>query len=124
MAANKIFNFGPIWLTTTTTTNILNPAVTSLAGPTGFTPVQPTITLTHIKVVNNTASAATFSLWKGASGTNAAGTALAVARSVPAYQDYDLFYPKGLVLTSELFLVGGAGTATALTIHGSGEIGF
>ena len=74
MASNKIINIPPVALTTTLTTNILNPNITSVAGPVGFTMTQPYLLLRHIRIVNKTASAATFSLWKGATGANAAGS--------------------------------------------------
>ncbi len=122
MASNKTFNFGPVALTNTLTTNILNCNVTSLAGPVGFTQAQAYIILKHIRISNKTSSAATFSLWKGATGANAAGTEIiGTAQSVAANSAYDWY---GLLrLDAADFLVGGSGTATALTISGEGEIG-
>lgn len=123
MAANKVFNFGPVALSNTLTTNILNCAVTSLAGPVGFTASQPHIILKHIRIVNKTSSAASFSLWKGATGANAAGTeVIGTGKSIPANDVYDWY---GIMrLEAADFLVGGASAATALTIVGEGEIGF
>lgn len=122
MAANKIFRFGPVALTTTLTTNILNPNVTSLAGTTGFTMTQPYIILKHIRIVNKTASAATCSFWLGATGANTAGTeVIGQGLSVPANSYVDWY--GQLRLDAADFLVGGAGTATALSIQGEGEIG-
>lgn len=122
MAANKIFRFGPVALTTTLTTNILNPNVTSLAGTTGFTMSQPYIILKHIRIVNKTASAATCSFWLGATGANTAGTeVIGQGLSVPANSYVDWY--GQLRLDAADFLVGGAGTATALSIQGEGEIG-
>ena len=121
MAQNKILNIQPIALTATLTTNILNPAVTSVAGPVGFTMTQPYLILRAIKVVNKTAGAVTFSLWKGATGANVAGTELYIAQSVPAnsvFSDVVL-----LRLDSGDFIVGGASAATSLTIIFAGEIG-
>lgn len=122
MAQNKTFNFGPVALTTTLTTNILNPNVTSLAGPVGFTMTQPYLILRHIRVVNKTGTAATFSLWKGATGANAAGTeVIGQGLSVAANSYFDWY---GIMrFDAADFLVGGAGTTTALTIQGEGEIG-
>lgn len=119
---NKAFNFGPVALTTTLTTNILNCNVTSLAGPVGFTMSQPYILLKRIRITNKTASAATFSLWKGATGGNAAGTeVIGTALSIAANSAFDWY---GLMrMDAADFLVGGAGTLTALTISGEGEIG-
>ena len=122
MAANKIFRFGPVALTTTLTTNILNPNVTSLAGTTGFTMSQPYIILKHIRIVNKTASAATCSFWLGATGANTAGTeVIGQGLSVPANSYVDWY--GQLRLDAADFLVGGAGTATALSIQGEGELG-
>lgn len=122
MAANKLFRFGPVALSTTLTTNILNPTITSLAGPVGYTQTQPYLIVRHIRVVNKTASAATFSLWLGATGANTAGTeVIGQALSVAANSAFDWY---GILrLDAADFLVGGAGTATALSIEGEGEIG-
>lgn len=122
MAANRILNFEPVALTTTLTTNILNTTITSLAGPVGYTQTQPYIILRHVRISNKTASAATFSLYKGATGGNVAGTEwLGTAYSVAANSSLDWY---GIArFDSADFLVGGAGTATALTLVGEGEIG-
>ena len=120
MAANKIFRFGPIALTTTLTTNLLNPP-TATGGTNGGSSAQY-IVLRHIRILNKTGSAATFSLWVGATGANAAGTEfMGTATSVPANSFVDWY--GQLRLDSTDFLVGGAGTTTALTIQGEGEIG-
>lgn len=122
MAANKVIRFGPVALTTTLTTNIINPAVTSIAGPVGFTMTQPYVLIKHIRIVNKTASAATFSLYIGATGANTAGTEfMGIAQSVPANSFVDWYGQVRLDSTD--FLVGGAGTATALTFQAEGEIG-
>jgi len=122
VASNRPFNFGPVALTNTLTTNILNCNVTSLAGPVGFTLTQPYIILRHIRVVNKTAGAVTFSLWKGATGANAAGTeVVGVGQSVAANSSYDWY---GIMrFDAADSLVGGASAATSLAIQGEGEIG-
>lgn len=120
MAANKLERFGPVALTTTLTTNILNPA--AAGSGTGYTPTASYILLTHIRIVNKTGSAATFSLWLGATGANAAGTeVIGQAKSVPANDAFD-WYGR-LIMKAADFLVGGAGTATALTFEAEGEVG-
>lgn len=120
MAANKVFNAGPIALTTTLTTNILNPPAAS-GGVNGGSSGQYII-LKHIRIVNKTSSAATFSLWRGATGANSAGTeVIGTGKSVPANDAYDWFGLMRLDTTD--FLVGGSNTATALTIQMEGEIG-
>ena len=123
MAANKIIRLGPVALTTTLTTNIFNFTVTSLAGPVGFTLTQPYVVIRHVRIVNKTGSAATFSLWLGATAANAAGTeVIGQGLSIPANAAFDWY---GLLRMDVAdFLVGGAGTATALTLQAEGEIGF
>lgn len=120
MAANKAFRFGPIALTNTLTTNILNPA-TATGGVNGGAAAQYII-LRHIRWVNKTGGAVTFSHWIGATGGNVAGTeALGIGKSVPA-NDYIDWYGY-LRLDAADFLVGGASAATSLSIEGEGEVG-
>lgn len=116
----KVFRFGPIALTTTMTTNLLNPPAAS-GGVNGGSSGQ-VIVLTHLRVNNKTGSAATFSLWLGATGANTAGTEVAVAKSVPANDWIDLYFPGGLRIEETDFLVGGASANTTLTIQGEGSI--
>jgi hypothetical protein len=122
VASNKIINFGPVALTNTLTTNILNSAITSLAGPVGFTMTQPYLIIRHIRIVNKTAAAVTFSLYKGLTGANTAGTeVIGTGYSVPANSAVDWY---GILrFDSADFLVGGASANTSLTIEGEGEIG-
>lgn len=120
MPANKVFNAGPIALTTTLGTNILNPAAAS-GGVNGGSSGQYII-LRHIRIVNKTSAAATFSLWRGATGANAAGTeVVGTGKSIPANDSYDWIGLMRLDTTD--FLVGGSNTATALTIQMEGEVG-
>ena len=134
MASNKVVRFGPVALTTATTTNILNPP--TLTGGTGLagTNANTYLILRHIRVVNKTNTAAFFALWLGATGANAAGTEVIAGGaatagalnantgvSVAANSVFDWY---GILRVDAAdFLVGGAGTATALTIEGEGEIG-
>lgn len=122
MPMNKPFRFGPVAMSNTLTTNILNGNITSLAGPVGFTMTQPYLLLKHIRVVNKTAGAVTFSLWLGATAGNVAGTeVIGQALSVGANSFIDWF---GLLrMDSTDFLVGGASAAASLSIEGEGEIG-
>src|SRR3990170_4963127 len=90
MASNKIFRFGPVALTTTLTTNILNPP-TATGGTNGGSSAQY-IVLRHIRIVNKTAGAVTFSLWLGATGANAAGTeVVGQATSIAANSNFDWY---------------------------------
>lgn len=117
---NKPFRLGPIALTATLTTNILNPP--TLTGGTNGGSGNTYIILTHIRVVNKTAGAATFSLWLGATGANAAGTeVIGIGKSVAANDAYD-WYGRMRVDVAD-FLVGGASALTTLSIEGEGEIG-
>lgn len=120
MAQNKIVRIGPVALTTTLTTNILNPPTTT--GGVGAGTPSPYLILKHIRVVNKTGSAATCSLWIGATAGNVAGTEFAFqATSVPANSFVDWYGQVPLEVAD--FLVGGAGTTTALTFEAEGEFG-
>ena len=122
MAQNKLFGFGPVALTNTLTTNILNPAVTSMSGPVGITIAQPYLIIRRIRILNKTSSAATFTLYIGATGANTAGTEfLGTAQSVAANSSYEWYGAKRMDSTQ--FLVGGASANTTLTIEGDIEIG-
>lgn len=116
----KPFRFGPVALTTTLTQNLLNPPAAS-GGVNAGTSGQ-FIVLKHIRIVNKTASAVSFSLWLGASGANVAGTeVVGQGLSVAANSAYDWY--GMLRLDTSDFLVGGAATGSALTISGEGSIG-
>lgn len=134
MAANKPIDFGPVALTTVTTTNILNPP--TLTGGTGLhgTNANTFLLVKHIRVTNKTNSAVFFALWMGATGANAAGTEVIAGGaatagalnantgvSVPANSYFDWYGQLRMDVAD--FLVGGCGVATALTIEGEGEIG-
>jgi len=108
MAGTPKRTVGPVALSTTLTTNIYNQASALISD-----------ILKIIQVCNKTGSAATFSLWLGATGGNAAGTELFTAVSVPA-NTTAIFYVNIKMLSTD-FLVGGAGTTTALTITITGE---
>jgi hypothetical protein len=125
MASNKIVTLGPVALTTTLTTNIFSPP--TLTGGTNPPPVSTNAyyVIRHIRVVNKTGSAATFSLWKDATGGNTAGKEIiAQGQSVAANAAYDWY---GMLRLSsdetDKFIVGGSGTATALTIQAEAEMG-
>ncbi len=78
--------------------------------------------LRRIRIVNKTASPATFSLYLGATGANAAGTeVIGTALSVPANSAFDWF--GSMPMKSTDFLVGGASANTTLTFEAEGEIG-
>lgn len=120
MANNKTFNFGPVAMSNTLTTNILNPPTAS-GGVNAGSSAQYII-LRHIRIVNKTAGVVTFSLWRGATGANAAGTEVVGQGTSVAANSYFDWY--GIMrFDSTDFLVGGASAATSLSIQGEGEIG-
>lgn len=120
MASNKLFNFGPIALTSTLTTNLLNPDTTS--GGVNDNSAALYVILRHIRIVNKTASSATFSLWKGATAGNVAGTeVVGQGQTVAANSFFDWY---GLMrFDAADFLVGGASGNTILSLQGEGEVG-
>ena len=122
MAANKLIRVGPVALTTTLTTNVLNPQTLAGGVVTGTSNAATYLILRHLRIVNKTATAATFTLYIGATGGNVAGTEfMGTAQSVPANSFVDWY--GALRLDTADFLVGGSGTTLALTLEGEGEIG-
>ncbi len=120
MASNKRFRFGPVALSATLTTNVLNPATAT--GGTNAGSSSQYIILSHIRIVNKTAGAVTCSFWLGATGANAAGTeVIGQALSVAANSYADWY--GSLRLDAADFLVGGASAGTSLSIQGEGEVG-
>ena len=122
MASNKTIRVGPVAMSNTLTTNILNPQTLTGGVTTGTSNTATYLILRHIRVANKTAGAVTFSLWIGATGGNVAGTEfMGTAQSVAANSYVDWY---GMVrLDTADFLVGGAGAGTSLTLEGEGEIG-
>jgi hypothetical protein len=117
---NRPYRFGPIALTSTLTTNLLNPP--ALSGGVNGLSGNTYILLKHIRIVNKTAGAVTCSFWIGATGANAAGTeVIGQALSVAANSYIDWY--GYLRLDAADFLVGGASANTSLSITGEGEIG-
>jgi hypothetical protein len=122
MAMNKKVRFGPVALTTTYTTNVLNPGTTTGGVGMPATSTNCYFILRHIRIVNKTGTAATFRLFIGATGGNAAGTEfMGIDVSVPANSYVDWY--GELTLDVADFLVGGAGTTLALVLEAEGELG-
>jgi len=121
MAQNKQVTFGPVALSATLTTNILNPQ--TLTGGVGAPAGANTyFLLKHIRIVNKTAGAVTCSFWKGATGGNVAGTeVIGIGLSVAANSFIDWYGQLRLEVAD--FLVGGAGAGTSLSFEAEGEIG-
>ena len=120
MAQNKRITIGPVALTNTLTTNILNPPTTT--GGVGLGTPNPYIILNHVRIVNKTASPATFSLWLGATGGNVAGTEVIGQGTTVAGNSY-VDWNGSMTIDTSQFLVGGASAATTLTFQAEGEIG-
>jgi hypothetical protein len=122
MAANKNVRFNLVALTTTYGTNILNPTVTSMAGPVGITISQPYFIVKHIRIVNKGAAATTFRLFVGLTAGTAAGTEfMGFDTNVPIGSFVEWF--GNLRLDAADFLSGGASLTTQLTFEAEGEIG-
>lgn len=117
---NKAFRFGPVALSNTLTTNILNPP--TAAGGTNAGSSSAYIILRHVRVVNKTGGVVTCSFWLGLTGANTAGTeVIGQGLSVAANSFVDWY--GYLRLDAADFLVGGASAATSLSVQGEGEIG-
>ena len=122
MAANKVTRWGPVALSSTLTTNILNPGTTTGGVGMNGTDNNLYFVIRHIRIVNKTAGAVAASFWLGLTGANTAGTeVIGQGLSVPANSYIDWF---GLLrLNTVDFLVGGASAATSLSFEAEGEIG-
>ena len=122
MAANKIIRMGPVAMSSTLTTNVMNPP--TLTGGTGLagTNTASYLIVRHIRIVNKTAGAVTFSLYIGATAGNVAGTEFMGLGTSVAANSYVDWYGM-LRLDTADFLVGGASAATSLTFQAEGEIG-
>jgi len=88
-----------------------------------FTPAAATIysVVFHIHLVNVTGAAATATLYIGATGGSAGGTEILKAKSIPANDVFDLYFPKGRKMVSTDFLSGLASASTSITIEVMGE---
>lgn len=120
MAQNKPVTFGPVALSATLTTNILNPPASS--GGVGCGTPNLYIILRHIRIVNKTAGSVTCSFWKGATGANAAGTEI-IGNALPVPANSYVDWYGALRLDVADFLVGGASAGTSLSFEAEGEIG-
>ena len=117
---NKPARFGPLALSSTLTTNILNP--NTCAGGVNAGQTATYILIRHIRVVNKTSAGATCSFWIGATGANTAGTEfLGNGLQVAANSFIDWYGMCRLDVAD--YLVGGASALTTLTIELEGEIG-
>lgn len=117
---NRPLNIPPIAVPAAVA-NLLNCAVTSLAGPVGMTVTQPYLLIKHIRAVNKTAGALTLTMYKGATGASAAGTEWGFQGvSIPANSYLDWY---GIARFDAADFLTGAGSATGITLNVEGEIG-
>lgn len=117
---NTPFSAGPLALTNTYTTNIMNPA--TITGGVNGGSGNLYLLITHIRIINITAGAITFRLYKGLTGANTAGTeVVGKDTSIAANSSLD-YYGRWLFKAAD-FLVGGASASTSLGILIEGEIG-
>lgn len=120
MASNKTVRFGPTALTNAVANLINPPALTGGSGIAGSN-VNTYVIVRHIRAVNKTSSAATVSLYIGATGGSAAGTEFAFnGTSVAANSSVDWYGILRLDATD--FLTGIASANTTLTFQAEGEI--
>ncbi len=122
MAQNRIFRVGPVAMVLTTPTDILNPNITSTAGPVGITSFpDPYFIIRHIHIANRTGSNVSFSLYIGATGGSASGTELWKDYLMAANSDFDRY--GAWRLDAADFLTGHATVASAAIITLSVEAG-
>lgn len=121
MASNKAIRLGPVAVANAVGNLFNPPTLTGGVNPPG-TSTNTYYILRHIRIVNKTAGAVSFSGYIGATGGSAAGTEfLGTALSIAANSAYDFYGAVRLDVAD--FLTGLASAATALTIEAEGEIG-
>jgi hypothetical protein len=121
MAANKTIRLGPVTVAGTIGNLFNPPTVTGGVNPPG-TSTNTYYILRHIRIVNKTAGAVTFSGYIGATGGSAAGTEfLGTGLSIAANSYVDWYGAVRLDVAD--FLTGVASAGTSLVIEAEGEIG-
>lgn len=121
MAQNKQVRFGPVAVANAVG-NLFNPPTLSGGVNPPPTSTASYVIIRHIRLVNKTGGAITFSGYIGATGGSAAGTEfLGNALSVAANSYVDWY--GAVRLDTADFLTGVASAAASLTIEGEGEIG-
>jgi hypothetical protein len=121
MASNKAVRLGPVAVANAAG-NLFNPPTLTGGVNPPATSTNSYYILRHIRIVNKTAGAVTFSGYIGATGGSAAGTEfLGTALSIAANSAYDWYGVLRLDVAD--FLTGLASAATSLTIEAEGEIG-
>ena len=121
MAGNKILNVQPQFVASAAG-NLLNPNVTAVTGPVGFTMTQPYLIIKHVRITNNDSASHTVSFWKGATGAHAGGTEVFFANYALAAGAYQDWYGQMRVDSAD-FITGSADASQKVTITFDCEIG-
>jgi hypothetical protein len=120
MSSNKAVRFGPVAVANAAG-NLFNPP-TLTGGVNAPAGSNTYFIIRHIRIVNKTAGAVTFSGYIGATGGSAAGTEfLGNGLSIAANSYVDWYGAVRLDVAD--FLTGLASAATSLVIEGEGEMG-
>jgi hypothetical protein len=118
---NKAIRLGPIAVSNAVGNLFNPPTVTGGVNPPGLSTATYYI-IKHIRIVNKTASAVTFSGYIGATGASAAGTEfLGTGLSIAANSYVDWY--GTLRMDTADFFTGVASALTSLVIEAEGEIG-
>lgn len=121
--ATRIFS-KIVGLTTTLTTNLLNPGTTTGGVNCTGTPYgNLRLILRQIRLTNTSTSNQTVTAYRGATGANAAGTEIIKGKVVPANDYIDLWFQSLSVDVGD-FIVGGAGGGSSNDLNAQfmGEI--
>lgn len=119
--ADKPFRFGPTYIADIAT-DILHVPASTPAGV-GIPAQDLYAILRHIRVVNRTANAVTFSLYIGATGGSLAGTeVIGNGLSVPANSYVDWYGILRLDNGANEYLTGLASAGSSLVIEGEGML--
>ena len=102
---------------------IAGPAYLAATATNIYTPPASTIytVIEHLHVANVTASAATFTLYVGATGGSTGGTELFKQKNIPANDAQDYYFTPGLFMASTDFLTGLASAGSTIAIAVMGE---
>ena len=123
MAQNKQLSVPPIPMTATTTTTIIYPGGGAVQTVTGYISPPQYVLIKHMRAVNQSGTAATISLYKGATGAAVNSVAWG-ATSVPANSSIDWYGSLRLDGNSTGdYLTGGASSVNAIYLEVDMEVG-
>ena len=99
---------------------ISGPAYLAASATDIYTPPASTIytVIKHIHIANVTTSAATFTLFVGATGGSAGGTELFKLHSVAANSEFDYYCNKKMISTDFLSGLASAGSTLVIVVEG------